>query len=85
MKRVIKAARHLSPVLGAALIGVALGIFAMGVQLGSDCQFVIAGGACEVVQWGSVWSTRSLLAGGVLIGIAFVSEWYLDEETEVNI
>jgi len=84
IERVVKAVRHTTPVFGAGLIGAATGIALVGMQLPTDCALITAGSACETARWASVWSTRSVVGGAGLIGVAMVSEWYLDEDSEVS-
>jgi hypothetical protein len=67
-------------VFGAFLIGAAIGMFAVGVQIPVECSGLI-GETCKVLQWSSQWAMRSATAGAGLFGVAFASEWYLEDDS----
>ena len=79
---VLEVIRHSTPVFGALLIGVAVGMYAIGIQIPTECfNFAGASGPiCSTLEWGDRWAMRSALGGAALFVAAFGAEAAIDRE-----
>lgn len=76
MQRALEIVRESAPVLGAFMIGVALGLYLLGIQLPA-CETLgghLVGPTCGALEWGDRWATRAGVGGGVAFGVAFAAE-----------
>jgi len=82
MDIVVKGVRHSGPIFGAALIGAAVGMVLVSVQFPIESCGIAATESCAAILWAETWSTRSVVAGGLLIAGGIGSEWWLDREDD---
>lgn len=75
-KSPLEIVREVSPVVGAAAIGVSVGLVATATQIPTPCLAV--SDSCQAIAFAEAWSMRAAIVGGISVGVAIGAESRLE-------
>jgi type III secretory pathway component EscS len=73
-KSPLEIVREVAPVVGAAAIGVSVGLVATATQIPTPCLSE----SCKAIWFAEAWSVRAAVVGGLSICLAIGTEWRLE-------